>query len=77
MNHFDSANNISLQFGHRGKVAIFIDGNNLFHAARFHNIDIDYNKLLRVLLGDGRLFRAFFYTGVDAGAERQQGFCCG
>jgi uncharacterized LabA/DUF88 family protein len=74
VNHFDSANNISLQFGHRGKVAIFIDGNNLFHAARFHNIDIDYNKLLRVLLGDGRLFRAFFYTGVDAGAERQQGF---
>lgn len=74
MNHFDSANNFSLQFGHRGKVAIFIDGNNLFHAARFHNIDIDYNKLLRVLLGDGRLFRAFFYTGVDAGAERQQGF---
>jgi uncharacterized LabA/DUF88 family protein len=74
VNHFDSSNNFSLQFGHRGKVAIFIDGNNLFHAARFHNIDIDYNKLLRVLLGDGRLFRAFFYTGVDAGAERQQGF---
>jgi uncharacterized LabA/DUF88 family protein len=74
LNHFDPANNISLQFGHRGKVAIFIDGNNLFHAARFHNIDIDYNKLLRLLLGDGRLFRAFFYTGVDAGAERQQGF---
>lgn len=74
MNHFDLSNNISLQFGHRGKVAIFIDGNNLFHAARFHNIDIDYNKLLRLLLGDGRLFRAFFYTGVDAGAERQQGF---
>jgi uncharacterized LabA/DUF88 family protein len=74
VNHFDSSNNISFQFGHRGKVAIFIDGNNLFHAARSHNIDIDYNKLLRVLLGDGRLFRAFFYTGVDAGAERQQGF---
>jgi len=62
------------QFGYRGRVAVFIDGNNLFHAARFHNIDIDYNKLLRVLLGDGRLLRAFFYTGVDAGAERQQGF---
>lgn len=64
----------SWQFGHRGRVAVFIDGNNLFHAARFHNIDIDYNRLLRVLLGDGRLLRAFFYTGVDAGAERQQGF---
>lgn len=66
--------NSSWQFGHRGRVAVFIDGNNLFHAARFHNIDIDYNKLLRLLLGDGRLLRAFFYTGVDAGAERQQGF---
>ncbi len=72
--NFDPTNNISWQFGHRGKVAVFIDGNNLFHAARFHNIDIDYNKLLRLLLGDGRLLRAFFYTGVDVGAERQQGF---
>lgn len=70
----DTITNPSWQFGHRGRVAIFIDGNNLFHAARFHNVDIDYNKLLRVLLGDGRLLRAFFYTGVDAGAERQQGF---
>ncbi|MBA2606764.1 MAG: NYN domain-containing protein [Acidobacteria bacterium] len=72
--HFDMSTNPSWKFGHRGRVAVFIDGNNLFHAARFHNIDIDYNKLLRVLLGDGRLLRAFFYTGVDAGAERQQGF---
>jgi uncharacterized LabA/DUF88 family protein len=71
---FDMSANSSWQFGHRGRVAVFIDGNNLFHAARFHNIDIDYNKLLRLLLGDGRLLRAFFYTGVDAGAERQQGF---
>lgn len=74
MNNFDPTNNISWQLGYRGRVAVFIDGNNLFHAARFHNIDIDYNKLLRVLLGDGRLLRAFFYTGVDIGAERQQGF---
>src|SRR5215208_4700504 len=72
--HYDPTNNISWQLGYRGRVAVFIDGNNLFHAARFHNIDIDYNKLLRVLLGDGRLLRAFFYTGVDIGAERQQGF---
>ncbi len=71
---FDSTTSASWKFGHRGRVAVFIDGNNLFHAARFHNIDIDYNKLLRILLGDGRLLRAFFYTGVDAGAERQQGF---
>jgi uncharacterized LabA/DUF88 family protein len=71
---FDSTTSASWKFGHRGLVAVFIDGNNLFHAARFHAVDIDYNKLLRILLGDGRLLRAFFYTGVDAGAERQQGF---
>jgi uncharacterized LabA/DUF88 family protein len=71
---FDTSAGSSWKFGHRGRVAVFIDGNNLFHAARFHAIDIDYNKLLRILLGDGRLLRAFFYTGVDAGAERQQGF---
>ncbi len=71
---FDMTSNPSWKFGHRGRVAVFIDGNNLFHAARFHNLDLDYNKLLRLLLGDGRLLRAFFYTGVDAGAERQQGF---
>lgn len=70
----DPSTGSSWKFGHRGRVAVFIDGNNLFHAARFHSIDIDYNKLLRILLGDGRLLRAFFYTGVDAGAERQQGF---
>ena len=71
---FETTASSSWKFGHRGRVAVFIDGNNLFHAARFHNIDIDYNKLLRILMGDGRLLRAFFYTGVDAGAERQQGF---
>ncbi|MGI8467530.1 MAG: NYN domain-containing protein [Pyrinomonadaceae bacterium] len=70
----DILTNQPWQFGYRGRVAVFIDGNNLFHAARFHTIDIDYNKLLRVLLGDGQLLRAFFYTGVDVGAERQQGF---
>ena len=72
--HPDPTGNNSWHLSYRGRVAVFIDGNNLFHAARFHNLDIDYNKLLRLLLGDGRLLRAFFYTGVDTGAERQQGF---
>src|SRR5438874_244561 len=38
--NYDPTNNISWQLGYRGRVAVFIDGNNLFHAARFHNIDI-------------------------------------
>ncbi|MCS6884684.1 MAG: NYN domain-containing protein [Acidobacteriota bacterium] len=58
----------------RGRIAIFIDGNNLFHAARAAGVEIDYAKLLEVLRGDDPLLRAFFYTGVDQNAERQQGF---
>ncbi|QUV81771.1 NYN domain-containing protein [Chloracidobacterium sp. D] len=58
----------------RGRVAIFIDGNNLFHAARSAGVEIDYAKLLAYLRGEDPLLRAFFYTGVDQQAERQQGF---
>src|SRR5215216_3584455 len=58
----------------RGKIAIFIDGNNLFHAARSVGVEIDYAKFLNFLRGDSPLLRAFFYTGVDEKAERQQGF---
>jgi uncharacterized LabA/DUF88 family protein len=58
----------------RGRVAIFIDGNNLFHAARSAGVEIDYAKLLNFLRGESPLLRAFFYTGVDERAERQQGF---
>ena len=58
----------------RGRLAIFIDGNNLFHAARSVGVEIDYAKLLDILRGNDNLLRAFFYTGVDQNAERQQGF---
>lgn len=58
----------------RGRVAIFIDGLNLFHAALQLGIEIDYVKLLCRLTQTSRLLRAFFYTGVDASKEKQQGF---
>ena len=58
----------------RGRIAIFIDGNNLFHAARTIGIEIDYAKLLKLLCHGGSLLRAFFYTGVDENAAKQQGF---
>lgn len=58
----------------RGKVAIFIDGNNLFHAAKTAGVEIDYSRLLKHLCGDDRLLRAFFYTGVDEQASKQAGF---
>lgn len=58
----------------RGRIAIFIDGSNLFYAALQLGIEIDYTKLLRRLTAGSRLFRSFFYTGVDRSNEKQQGF---
>lgn len=58
----------------RGRVAIFIDGSNLFYAALQLGIEIDYTKLLCKLTAGSRLFRSFFYTGVDRSNEKQQGF---
>lgn len=58
----------------RGRVAIFIDGSNLFYAAMQLGIEIDYSKLLCYLTRGSRLLRAFFYTGIDRINEKQQGF---
>ncbi|MEN9208347.1 MAG: NYN domain-containing protein [Gloeomargarita sp. GMQP_bins_14] len=58
----------------RGRIAIFIDGSNLFYAALQLGIEIDYSKLLCYLTAGSRLLRAFFYTGVDPTNEKQQGF---
>jgi uncharacterized LabA/DUF88 family protein len=58
----------------RGRVAIFIDGLNLFHTALQLGIEIDYLKLLCYLTKSSRLLRAFFYTGTDTHNEKQQGF---
>ncbi|WP_071189738.1 NYN domain-containing protein [Trichormus sp. NMC-1] len=67
----DSTNSDDLN---RGRVAIFIDGLNLFHAALQLGIEIDYVKLLCRLTKSSRLLRAFFYTGIDSSKEKQQGF---
>lgn len=58
----------------RGRVAIFIDGSNLFYAALQLGIEVDYTKLLYGLTAGSPLLRAFFYTGVDRSNEKQQGF---
>lgn len=58
----------------RGRVAIFIDGSNLFYAALQLGIEVDYTKLLQGLTSGSPLLRAFFYTGVDRTNEKQQGF---
>jgi uncharacterized LabA/DUF88 family protein len=46
------------------RVAIFIDGANLYAAARALAFDIDYRRLLEVFSAKGRLIRAFYYTAL-------------
>jgi len=58
----------------RGRVAIFIDGANLFYAIQELGIRIDYTKLLALLVGKDTLFRAVYYTGAEAADEKQRGF---
>ena len=43
-------------------IEIFIDGANLYYAARAPGFDIDYGKLLDLFKSQGRLVRAFYYT---------------
>lgn len=56
------------------RVVVLIDGSNLFYATSYLNLEIDYVKLLRFLVKNRRLVRAYFYTGVDRGNDKQQGF---
>ena len=58
----------------RGRIAIFIDGSNLFYAALQLGIEINYTKLLRYLTGNSKLLRCFFYTGIDPTNDKQQSF---
>jgi len=46
------------------RVALFIDGANLYSAARTLGFDIDYKKLLDQFHGECQLVRAFYYTAL-------------
>jgi uncharacterized LabA/DUF88 family protein len=46
------------------RVAIFIDGANLYQAARALGFDIDYKRLLEVFSTDCRFVRAYYYTAL-------------
>src|SRR5467141_2774196 len=46
------------------RIAIFIDGANLYSAARGLAFDIDYRRLLELFSTKGRLIRAFYYTAL-------------
>jgi uncharacterized LabA/DUF88 family protein len=46
------------------KVALFIDGANLYAAARSLGFDIDYKQLLDLFSEKGHMVRAFYYTAL-------------
>ncbi len=46
------------------RIALFIDGANLYAAARALAFDIDYKRLLELFGGKARLVRAFYYTAL-------------
>ena len=46
------------------RIALFIDGANLYATAKNLGVDIDYRKLLREFQSKGRLIRAFYYTAM-------------
>ncbi|WP_262695534.1 LabA-like NYN domain-containing protein [Kordiimonas aquimaris] len=46
------------------RIALFIDGSNLYATARSLDMEIDYKQLRRYFAEQGRLIRAFYYTAL-------------
>ena len=55
---------MTIKFYPNERVALFIDGANLYAAARALGFDIDYKRLLTLFSGEGTLIRAFYYTAL-------------
>jgi uncharacterized LabA/DUF88 family protein len=47
-----------------GRIALFIDGANLYATAKTLGFDIDYKRLLKEFQSRGTLLRAFYYTAI-------------
>jgi len=53
-----------MNFYPQERIALFIDGSNLYAAARALGFDIDYKSLLELFSAKGRLVRAYYYTAL-------------
>ncbi|QPC41792.1 NYN domain-containing protein [Kaustia mangrovi] len=51
------------------RIALFIDGANLYATAKALNFDIDYKRLLGLFRSKGRLIRALYYTALVEDTE--------
>jgi len=57
------------------RVAIFIDGSNLYHALRanFGRYDLNFAEFTRKLCGPRRMFRTYYYNVLQDPAQRAEG----
>jgi uncharacterized LabA/DUF88 family protein len=61
----DNSGNFGSRFFYdEEKLAVFIDGANLYAAAKSLDFDIDYKRLLTWISDQSRLVRAFYYTAL-------------
>ena len=51
-------------FDQREKIALFIDGANLYATSKTIGFDIDYKKMLAYFKSQGYLLRAYYYTAL-------------
>ena len=51
-------------FDQREKIALFIDGANLYAASKTLGFDIDYRRMLKYFKSQGYLLRAYYYTAL-------------
>jgi len=54
------------------RVAVFIDGSNLYHALRanFSRYDLNFAEFIKKLCGTRRLFRAYYYNVMQDPSQR-------
>jgi len=58
------------------RVAIFIDGSNLYHALRSNlgRFDLNFIEFVSKLSGDRRLFRTYYYNVLQDSIQRPDGY---
>ena len=53
-----------MSYENSNRIALFIDGPNVYATAKTLGFDIDYKRLLKEFQSRGTLVRAFYYTAI-------------
>ncbi len=56
------------------RISIFIDGSNLYHSLKKLNVKIDFEKLIKNLVGNRELVAVFYYTANLNIGENQESY---